>query len=196
MWTDLLPPSRREFLARSAFGVGAFALAHLLRQDRLLAEGPGKPGENLPANLQPRLPHFAPKARAMISLFMHGGPSHVDLLDPKPELTKHHGRDYAGEVTFSFVNRASKRLFGSPWKFARHGRCGTEVSELLPHTAGVVDELCVLRSMHTGHNGHEVSIRYFHGGLAGVTGRPTLGSWVTYALGSAAQNLPAYLVLS
>jgi hypothetical protein len=196
MWTDPLLPTRREFLARSAFGVGTFALAHLLQQDRLLAETPSKPGENLPANLQPRSPHFAPKARAMISLFMHGGPSHVDLLDPKPELTKHHGRDYAGEVTFSFVNRASKRLFGSPWKFSKHGRCGTEVSELLPHTAGVIDELCVLRSMHTGHNGHEVSIRYFHGGLAGVTGRPTLGSWVTYALGSEAQNLPAYLVLS
>jgi hypothetical protein len=132
----------------------------------------------------------------MISLFMHGGPSHVDLLDPKPELTRHHGQDYAGQVNFSFVNRASRRLFGSPWQFAHHGRCGTEISELLPRTAEIVDDLCVIRSMHTGHNGHEVSIRYFHGGIAGVTGRPTLGSWITYALGSEAQNLPAYLVLS
>jgi hypothetical protein len=196
MSIDLLTPTRREFLARSAFGIGSFALAHLLQRDRLLAESTGKPGENLPANLKLRPPHFAPKANAMISLFMHGGPSHVDLLDPKPELTKNSGKDYTGDIHYSFVNRANKKLFGSPWKFAKHGRCGTEVSELLPHTAGIVDDICVLRSMHTGHNGHEVSIRYFHGGIAGVTGRPTMGSWIVYGLGSASQNLPAYMVLS
>ena len=111
----------------------------------------------------------------MISLFQHGGPSHVDLFDPKPELTRLSGSDYPGEVQFSFVNRASKTLFGSPWKFAKHGQCGTEVSELLPHLAGIVDDVCLIRSMHTGANGHEVSIRYFHGGIPGVVGRPTLG---------------------
>jgi hypothetical protein len=132
----------------------------------------------------------------MISLFMHGGPSHVDLLDPKPELTRAHGKDYPGEVGYSFINRASKTLFGTPWKFAKHGECGTEVSELLPHFARIVDDVCVIRSMHTGHNGHEVSIRYFHGGVAGVTGRPTLGSWVVYGLGSEAENLPAYMILA
>src|SRR5579875_2679081 len=131
MWTDPSQHSRRAFLADSAFGVGAVALAHLLRQEGLLADVPKKPGENLPLNLKTRQPHFAPKATAMISLFMHGGPSHVDLLDPKPELSKHHGKDYSGDVVFSFVNRASKKLFGSPFKFARHGRCGTDVSELL-----------------------------------------------------------------
>ncbi|HWB13246.1 MAG TPA: DUF1501 domain-containing protein [Pirellulales bacterium] len=189
--------SRREFLTRSAFGIGGFALAHLLQDDRLLlAETPGKPGENLPLDLKPRGPSFAPRATAMISLFMHGGPSHVDLLDPKPELTALSGKDYGGDVHYSFVNRASKKLLGSPFKFARHGQCGTDVSELLPHTAGIVDDICVLRSMHTGHNGHEVSIRFFHGGIAGVTGRPTLGSWLVYALGSESQNLPAYMVLS
>jgi hypothetical protein len=196
MWIDPRGGSRRDFLNRSAFGVGAFALAHLLHRDDLLAQSPAKPGENLPLNLKARPPQHAAKARAMISLFMHGGPSHVDLLDPKPELTKNHGKEYGGNVVYSFVNRASKKLFGSPWKFSRHGHSGTEVSELLPHTAGVVDDLCVLRSMHTGHNGHEVSIRYFHGGVAGVTGRPTLGSWVVYALGSESQNLPAYMVLA
>jgi len=187
--------TRRRLLSRSAFGIGSFALAHLLQQDGLLA-APPKPAENLPLNLDRRAPHFEPTAHAMISLFMHGGPSHVDLLDPKPELTRAHGQDYGGDVHFSFVNRASKKLFGSPWQFAKHGTCGTEVSELLPHTAGIVDDLCVIRSMHTGHNGHEVSIRYFHGGIAGVTGRPTLGSWVTYALGSPSRDLPAYMVLS
>jgi hypothetical protein len=94
------------------------------------------------------------------------------------------------------VNRANKRLFGTPWKFSQHGQCGTEVSELLPHTAGIVDDICVLRSLHTGHNGHEVSIRYFHGGIAGVTGRPTMGSWIVYGLGSESQSLPAYMVLA
>src|SRR3954451_19156749 len=100
MWTEH-PRSRREFLARSAFGIGAFALAHLLREDRLLADAPGKPGENLPLELKPRAPHFAPQASGMIWLSMQGGPSHVDLLDPKPELQKNYGKDYAGQVTFS-----------------------------------------------------------------------------------------------
>src|SRR5450432_1453690 len=193
MWID---PTRRTFLVRSAYGIGTFALAHLLQREGLLAQEIGRPGENLPLNLRPRQPHFAPKAKAMISLFMHGGPSHVDLLDPKPELLKRHGSEYEGEVQFSFVNRASKKLFGTPWKFARHGQCGTEVSELLPETAGIVDDICLIRSMHTGHNGHEVSIRFFHGGIAGVTGRPTLGSWLTYGLGSESDQLPAYMVLS
>jgi hypothetical protein len=196
MWIDPRGGSRRDFLNRSAFGVGAFALAHLLNRDNLLAQTPVKPGENLPLNLKARRPQFAPKARSMISLFMHGGPSHVDLLDPKPELTKNHGKEYGGNVVYSFVNRANKKLFGSPWKFSKHGKSGTEVSELLPHTAGIVDDVCVLRSMHTGHNGHEVSIRFFHGGVPGVTGRPTLGSWIVYALGSESQNLPAYMVLA
>ncbi len=192
------PPfsTRRDFLAGTAFGVGAIALAHLLRQDGALADVVKKPGENLPLDLRARAPHFAPKAKAMISLFMHGGPSHVDLLDPKPELSKRNGTEYDGDVVFSFVNRASKKLFGTPWKFAKHGQCGTEVSELLPETAGIVDDICVIRSMHTGHNGHEVSIRFFHGGIAGVTGRPTMGSWLVYGLGSESEQLPAYMVLS
>jgi len=166
MWTD---PTRRAFLARSAYGIGTFALAHLLQREGLLAQEVGRPGENLPLNLRPRQSHFAPKANAMISLFMHGGPSHVDLLDPKPELQRMNGRDYSGDVVYSFVNNASRKLFGSPWKFSKRGQCGTEISELLPHTAGIADDICVLRSMHTGHNGHEVSIRYFHGGIAGIT---------------------------
>ena len=197
MSIDARPATRRSFLSHTAGGVGFFALAHLLQRDGLLAaDGPAKPGENPPSSLAAKKPHFAPKAKAMISLFMHGGPSHVDLFDPKPELTKHSGQEYQGDVKYSFVNRASKKLFGSPWKFAKHGKCGTDVSELLPHTAGIVDDITVIRSMHTGFNGHEVSIRYFHGGIAGVTGRPTMGSWIVYGLGTEAQNLPAYMVLS
>src|SRR4051794_7133377 len=121
MWIDMGDRSRRAFLSGSAFGLGAAALAHLLQRDGALAGTPPKPGENLPLDLRARAPHFAPRANAVISLFMHGGPSHVDLLDPKPELTRRHGTEYGGDVQFSFTNRASKTLLGSPWKFARHG---------------------------------------------------------------------------
>ncbi|APW59188.1 DUF1501 domain-containing protein [Paludisphaera borealis] len=196
MWIDERYATRRSFLSQTAFGVGSAALAHLLMEDGLLANPGNTIAENLPLNLNARKPHFAPKAKAMISLFMHGGPSHVDLFDPKPDLWRMNGTDYAGEVGFSFVNRASKKLFGSPWKFAKHGQSGTPISELLPETAKCVDDLCVIRSMHTGHNGHEVSIRYFHGGIPAVAGRPTMGSWLVYGLGSEARELPAYMVLS
>lgn len=195
-FSNVQRPSRRQFLATNAFGIGSFALASLMRDEGLLAAPPGKPNEHQPNDLMRREPLMAPRATAMISLFMHGGPAHMDLLDPKPELTKHHGQDYDGEVVFSFVNRASKKLFGSPWKFEHRGQCGTEVSELLPHISEIVDDICVIRSMHTGHNGHEVSIRYFHGGIPAVPGRPTMGSWIVYGLGSENRNLPAYLVLA
>ena len=186
---------RRRWLGTVGMGVGAIALKLLLSQEQLRAEPPilkEKPHRDL----IPRAPHFAPKAKAMISLFQHGGPSHMDLTDPKPELTRLHGTDYQGEIGFSFVNQASKKLLGSPFAFAQRGKSGTELSELLPHTAGVIDDICLIRSMHTGNNGHEVSIRYFHGGIPGVLGRPTLGAWLTYALGSESQELPAYMVLS
>ncbi|MFO1066384.1 MAG: DUF1501 domain-containing protein [Pirellulales bacterium] len=146
-------------------------------------------------DLLPRAPHFAPKAKAMISLFQHGGPSHVDLTDPKPELTRLSGSDYTGDVHFSFVNKPVRNCSVVLGSFNR-GNCGTEIFELLPHTADIADDLCLIRSMHTGANGHEVSIRYFHGGIPGVLGRPTLGSWLVYALGNESQNLPAYMVLT
>ena len=133
----------------------------------------------------------------MISLFQHGGPSHVDLFDPKPELTRLSGSDYPGEVQFSFVNRGQQvAASAARGQFAKHGQCGTEISELLPHLGEIVDDICLIRSMHTGANGHEVSIRYFHGGIPGVVGRPTLGSWLVYGLGCESQELPAYLVLT
>ncbi len=188
-------PSRRQFLAHNAMGVGSVALAWLLQQENLLAKPPIVAEKEVHRDLLPRSPHYAPQAQAMISLFMHGGPAHMDLTDPKPELTKHDGQDYSGEVTYSFVNRASKKLLGSPFKFQKHGECRTELSELLPHLGEIVDDICLIRSMHTGHNGHEVSIRYFHSGIPAVLGRPTLGAWLTYALGSETRDLPAYMVL-
>ncbi|MFM8253510.1 MAG: DUF1501 domain-containing protein [Planctomycetota bacterium] len=198
MWNNRQRPlgfSRRQFLAENALGLGTVALAWLLQQEQLLATPPNVRTAPAKFDLKPKAPPTTPRAKAMISLFMHGGPSHVDLTDPKPELAKQDGKDYSGEVVYSFVNRASKKLLGSPWKFSRHGQSGTEISELLPHLASIVDDIALVRSMHTGHNGHEVSIRYLHAGLPAVTGRPTLGSWLTYALGSETQNLPAYMVL-
>jgi len=187
--------TRRQWLTQSGMGIGAVALQWLLATESSRGAPPilkEKPHNDL----LPRPTHFEPRAKAMISLFQHGGPSHMDLTDPKPELTKYSGTDYQGDVHFSFVNQASKKLLGSPFHFEPRGECGMELSELLPHTSGVADELCLIRSMHTGANGHEVSIRYFHGGIPGILGRPTMGSWLTYALGSESQDLPAFMVLT
>jgi hypothetical protein len=188
--------TRREFLSQHAMGIGSVALAYLLQQEQAAATPKKVPREAPTFDLAPKQPHFAPRAKAMISLFQHGGPSHVDLTDPKPELTRLDGTDYAGEIGYSFVNEASKRLMGTKWEFAKHGQCGTELSELLPETARIVDDICLIRSMHTGANGHEVSIRYFHGGIPGVLGRPHMASWLLYGLGSETQELPAYMVLT
>jgi len=189
------PLCRRGFLSRNAMGIGSLALAWLLKEEKLLAVPANAPKEQLSFDLKPKAPHFEPRANAMISLFMHGGPSHVDLLDPKPELSQRSGEEYPGDVTYSFINRASKKLFGTPWKFEKRGECGTEMSELLPHLAEIADDVCVIRSMHTNINGHEPSIWYMNTGKA-QPGRPALGSWLTYGLGAESQNLPAYVVLS
>ena len=188
--------TRREFLTSQAMGVGGVALAHLLANDRAVATPADVPRSNQRLDLQPKVPETTPRARAMISLFQHGGPSHMDLTDPKPELSKYHGTKYSGRVEYSFANNASKKLLGTQWKFRPHGQCGMELSELLPYTASIADELCLIRSMHTGANGHEVSIRYFHGGIPGVLGRPHVASWLLYGLGAESDNLPAYMVLT
>ena len=188
--------NRRELLSNMGMGVGSVALACLLQQEQLLAKPKAAPIENGPIDLSLKAPHHPPRAKAMISLFQHGGPSHMDLTDPKPELNRRDGEQYSGDVQYSFVNAASKKLLGAQWKFRPRGECGTELSELLPHTAEIADDICLIRSMHTGANGHEVSIRYFHGGVPGVTGRPHMASWLLYGLGAETQELPAYMVLT
>ena len=188
--------NRRAFLRDGSLGVGSVALAWLLEQDAAQATPKNLPKAPPNYDLAPRQPARSPTARAMISLFQHGGPSHMDLTDPKPELSKYDGTEYSGDIQFSFINAASKKLMGTPWRFAKHGQCGTELSELLPATAQIADDICVIRSMHTGANGHEVSIRYFHAGIPGVLGRPHFGSWLLYGLGSETKDLPAYMVLT
>ncbi len=187
---------RRTFLQENAMGIGMFAIASLLMEDQ--AMGVPKEVQLRPPvfDMKPKQPHRPPRAKAMISLFQHGGPSHMDLMDPKPELSRLDGKSYEGDIGFSFIKRATKQLKGTPWKFRKHGECGTEISELMPELGNIVDDVCIVRSMQTGHNGHEVSIRYMNNGIAGVTGRPSLGSWITYGLGSESQNLPAYIVLT
>lgn len=187
--------TRRSFLQRNALGIGSVALAWLLERDRLLATPSNVPRNPASFDMKPKVPMFVPRATAMISLFMHGGPSHVDLLDPKEELSRRSGEDYPGDITYSFVDRASKKLFGSPWKFRKQGQCGMDVSELFPHFSTIVDDVCLIRSMHTDINGHEPSIWSMNTGRP-QPGRPALGSWLTYGLGSESQNLPAYVVLT
>ena len=187
--------ARRDFLARNATGLGTLALSWLLQHDAARA-APAKPVlERINFDLLPKAPPQPPRAKAMISMFMQGGPSHVDLFDPKPELSKRHGQNYSGEIKFDDVAGASRQLFGSPWKFRRHGACGMELSELVSHLGSVADDICLIRSMRTAVNNHGQSIQALNTGRP-VAGRPALGSWLTYALGSESQDLPAYVVLT
>jgi hypothetical protein len=187
--------SRRHFLHANAFGLSTLALAWLLREDKLLA-APVKPHGDAPRyDLLPKSPHFQPKAKAMISLFMMGGPSQMDLFDPKPMLAKYDGQKFPGEIKYDNLAEASAKVLGSPWKFSPHGQCGMELSELIPHLGEIADEITLIRSMHSGVNNHAQALYALNAGRA-TAGRPALGSWLSYGLGSETQELPAYMVLA
>ena len=187
--------TRRQILASATCGLGSIALACLLRDERLLA-APARP-ELAPRkfDLKPKPAHFKPRAKAMISLFMQGGPSHMDLFDPKPELNKFDGQKFPGEIKYDNAAEASSKVLGCPWKFAPRGSSGIEMSDLLPHTATIADDITLIRSMHTGVNNHGQSIDALNTGRP-VAYRPSLGSWLTYGLGSESQDLPAFVVLT
>lgn len=187
--------SRRHFLQQQSFGLSGLALAWLLKQDGVYAAPPKPATEPIVYDLLPKAPNHEPKAKAMISMFMQGGPSHHDLFDPKPELQKRHLESFPGEIKYDNAAEASSKLFASPWKFSPHGQCGMELSELLPHLGTVADDICLIRSMRTGVNNHGQSINAINTGRI-TGGRPALGSWVTYALGSESQELPAFVVLT
>jgi hypothetical protein len=187
--------TRRHFLLSQGMSLGPLALAWLLERTAAGAEPPQPLLERQTFDLKPKPPQAPARARAMISLFMQGGPSHLDLFDPKPELVRRSGLTYTGEIKYDNAGEASSKLFAGPWKFHKAGRCGMELSELLPHLAGVADDVSLIRSMHTGVNNHGQSINALNGGRIGA-GRPVLGSWLTYALGSESDNLPAYVVLT
>lgn len=189
------PGSRRHFLACNAMGLGAVALAWLLNEDGLLGAPAMPPREPQQYDLTPKPPHKPARAKAMISLFMQGGPSHLDMFDPKPELQRYDGKTFPGTIKYDNAAQASSKVLGSPWKFSKHGECGMELSELLPGLAEVVDDITLIRSMHTGVNNHGQSIRALNSGRV-LPGRPCMGSWITYGLGSESQDLPAYVALT
>ncbi|HLW66773.1 MAG TPA: DUF1501 domain-containing protein [Gemmataceae bacterium] len=176
--------SRRQMLSRLGGGFGSMALAALL--------GDKARAETARFDLAPKQPPYPAKAKAVIQLFMHGGPSHVDLYDPKPMLEKYDGQPPPKEVADD--EKITGNLLKSPYKFQQHGQCGMPFAEVLPHIAKHADELAVIRSMFTEHRNHEQALWMMHTGLT-MAGRPTIGAWVAYGLGSENQNLPAYVVL-
>ena len=182
---------RRQFLQKFGLGLGALALADL----GLLgsSDGGALPRESKAA-------HFAPRAKRVIYLFQSGGPSQIDLYDPKPELNRRHGEELPESVrrgqrlTAMSGNQARLPMAGSPFQFARHGRSGTQFCELLPNLAGLADELCVIRSMHTEAINHGPGVTFLQTGSQ-FPGRPSMGAWLSYGLGTLNANLPSFVVL-
>lgn len=174
---------RRAFLGRYAGSLGTLALSHLLAgRGALAAEG------------ESAAPPVRSRAKAVICLFQHGGPSQMDLFDPKPELTRYHGQKYPGEIEAHFHEQQGN-LLASPFKFVPRGQSGIELCELLPHLGGVVDDITLVRSMLTESVDHEAALRLIHTGKL-QAGRPAWGAWVNYALGTENEDLPAYVVLA
>ena len=190
-----IPTTRRHFLR--GVTAASIALPWLLNRDGLFAEEatPAKPDFDTVYDLKAKAPPLKARATAMIDLFMFGGPSQMDLFDPKPLLNQRDGEKFPGKLDADNQAGASGIVFGSPWKFAKHGQCGMDVSELLPHTAAIVDDLCHVRGMQFGTNSHDRGA-YLSNSAHPTPGRPTLGSWLTYGLGSVSQSLPAYVALT
>jgi len=187
---------RREFLTSSASGMGAAALASLLCDEGVYAQDQGEQSSH--PVLQVRPAHFAAKARRCIFVYAAGGPSQLDLFDPKPELIKRDGEQlpesYTKNVRFAFIKKDAK-LLGSKRTFSRHGECGMQLSDLFPHLSRHVDDMALVRTLHTeAFNHHPAQLMLRTGGPR--FGRPSFGSWVLYGLGSESQSLPGYVVLS
>jgi hypothetical protein len=188
--------SRREFLDRFGLGVGGMALSHLLNPLRV---GAAPTSTSAAAGLL-ATPHFAPKAKRIIYLFMAGGPSQLETFDYKPILNERNGEGLPDSVrmgqrlTGMSGNQSVLPLAGSIYPFQRHGRSGAWVSDLLPHTAGIVDELCIVRSLYTEAINHDPAITFLQTGSQ-LSGRPSMGAWLNYGLGNDNENLPAFVVL-
>ena len=179
-------PARRQFLQRSACGLGALGLSQLLARDGAAETGNASPG-----------PHFRARAKRVVFLFMAGAPSQLDLFDPKPGMRRFHRQP----VPPSFLSnlddpliRGSAQVFASPRRFARHGQAGLEFSDYLPYLAKQADDLCIIRSMVTDVSNHHPAQLVMNCGVPRF-GLPSMGSWVTYGLGRETENLPSFLVL-
>src|SRR5882762_519978 len=198
-WNDILgfeEPirlDRRTLLKRAACGFGYLAFAGLCAASRPPAAQPGP--------LAPKTPHHPPRAKRVIFLFMHGGPSQMDTFDYKPRLNRESGQPCPLELPNAFgddekyKNKKIPSLLGSPWAFRQHGQSGLWVSDLLPETATCADDLCVIRSLHTEGQAHGEAILRLHTGASNLV-RPSVGSWVTYGLGSENENLPGFVTIS
>lgn len=190
--------SRREFLAQAGGGIGGLALTCLLAEEGRAASNPKSKIQNPIADdpLAPKPPHFAPKAKRVISLFMFGGISHIDTFDPKEELTSKDGLSVAGNPKFDTGGRSAPgKLMKSPWAFKQYGQCGMPVSDLLPHIGGCADDLALIRSMKSDSNNHVPAVYHMLTGSI-LGGRPGLGNWITYGLGTENQSLPAFVVMT
>ncbi len=183
------PVTRRNFFKHVGAGIHGAALLHLFGQDLLADQKRAVPA------LRPHPPHVPARAKSVIHLFMNGGPSQMDLFDPKPALEAHHGEAYFNKIAGEIENiKDAGALMRSPFTFARHGRCGMWVSDALPHLTRHVDDIALIRSLYTTNITHEPAVYLIQTGRM-ISGYPTLGSWVVYGLGSECQNLPAYVVL-
>ena len=184
------PTSRRDFLGQLGFGAGTLALSHLLKRE----------ADANNASATEKILHHAPKAKRIIFLFQSGAPSQMDLYDHKPLLNEKHGTELPESVrkgqrlTAMSGNQASLPIVGSPFKFSQHGECGASVSELMPHVAKISDDLCFVKSMHTEAINHGPGVTFMQTGSM-IPGRPSMGAWLDYGLGTENDNLPAFVVM-
>ncbi len=188
--------TRRHFFGKAALGIGSLALGSLLKPTLLQGQNPGFPAGNTL-----NLPHFAPKAKRVIYLFQNGAPSHVDLFDYKPKLRQWHGQQIPDHLIngkkFSTMtgNQVNRPVLGEISNFKQHGNSGAWVSDFMPRTAEIADELCFIKSMYTQEVNHAPAITFFLTG-ANMAGRPSMGSWLTYGLGNMSENLPGFVVMT
>ena len=188
--------TRRHFFRECGVGLGKMALAGLLHESGAFSSASAATPAIDPLAL--KTTHFAPKAKRVIHLFMAGAPSQLELFDSKPALTKLEGQplppSVIGGQRYAFI-RPDAAVLGPRFTFSRHGECGAELSEMLPHLAEVVDDICIIKSMHTDQFNHAPAQIFFNTGFS-QPGRPSLGSWVVYGLGSESRDLPAFVVMS
>lgn len=191
--------ARRQFLTSSASGLGLAALGSMLTQDGLLNQATAASRESVVNHVTSNLHHFAPKAKSCIFLFQAGAPSHLDLFDPKPRLNELDGKplpaDMLEKVRFAFIKKESAVLLGSPRRWRKHGECGMDFSDFVPNIASCADDILMIRSLHSEQFNHHPGQLLLSCGRASF-GLPTMGSWLTYGLGTESQNLPGYVVLT
>jgi hypothetical protein len=183
--------TRREMLNRCGIGIGTLGLASLLGAEGSLGAQQAPNGADGVNPLAPKPPHYRPRIRRVIHLFMNGGPSQVDTFDPKPMLTRYHGKTLP---ELAFPERKVGAAYKSPFAFQKYGKSGIEVSEIFPHLSKHVDDLCIIRSMHADTSVHEFSLMLLNCGEQ-TRERPSMGSWVLYGLGTMNQNLPGFIAM-